>query len=128
MLFQGLIYLKNMLNQVSLSSFNLNQLPLIKSLCPQISTTALIKPSNRSWHHWIQKAPSLGVDILGPHCSETTQEVVDLIHAAGLTVRCWGLGENQGPEMERLIDLGIDGLTSDFPNILQTILKRRGLI
>ena len=52
---------------------------------------------------------------------------MDAAHAADLLVRAWGLGRDQGEEMTRLIELGVDGMTTDCPDILQRILVSRGL-
>lgn len=56
--------------------------------------------------------------------------VVDrqLIAAArrrGLEVQVWTV--NEEPEMERLIDLGVDGIITDRPGLLKDVLRRRGL-
>ncbi len=56
--------------------------------------------------------------------------VVDrqLIAAArrrGLQVQVWTV--NQEAEMERLIDLGVDGIITDRPAMLKVVLSRRGL-
>ncbi len=56
--------------------------------------------------------------------------VVDrqLIAAArrrGLQVQVWTV--NQEAEMERLIDLGVDGIITDRPAMLKAVLSRRGL-
>ncbi|MCZ6634409.1 MAG: glycerophosphodiester phosphodiesterase family protein [bacterium] len=116
---------RNLLDQVSITSFDLAKLPVVKTRCPEVSTTALIKQETRPNHNWIGEALTLGVDTLGPRCNETTRTLVDRAHTAGLVVRCWGLGKDQGPEMERLLDLQVDGMTTDCPDILQEILARR---
>ena len=56
--------------------------------------------------------------------------VVDrqLIAAArrrGLEVQVWTV--NEEPEMERLIELGVDGIITDRPGLLKDVLRRRGL-
>lgn len=43
----------------------------------------------------------------------------------GLQVQVWTV--NREDEMERLLDLGVDGIMSDRPSLLKTVLKRRGL-
>ena len=75
----------------------------------------------------IDLARELKVDTLGPRYTDVTQELVDAAHAADLLVRAWGLGRDQGEEMTRLIELGVDGMTTDCPDILQRILVSRGL-
>lgn len=43
----------------------------------------------------------------------------------GIQIHVWTIDEEA--EMERLIDLGVDGLMTDKPSLLRTVLKRRGL-
>ncbi len=43
----------------------------------------------------------------------------------GLRVQVWTV--NQESEMERLIDLGVDGIITDRPAVLKAVLSRRGL-
>ena len=50
---------------------------------------------------------------------------VDAAHRHGLEVQVWTVNEER--EMERLLDLGVDGLITDRPALLKTVLRRRGL-
>ncbi len=54
-----------------------------------------------------------------------TKDFIDNAHANGLAVHAWTI--NTRAEMEMLIDLGIDGLMTDNPTLLQTVLVERGL-
>ena len=76
----------------------------------------------------IAEVRASGADTLGILCADTTSELVTHARAAGLAIRAWGLKQDRGPEMERLIDLEIDGMTTDCPDVLQEVLKRRGMI
>lgn len=118
---------RDLIDQVSISSFDLDKLPEVKRLCPECSTTALLKPEKDLSHDWVAEAQKYGVDVFGPRHVDTTQEMVDVAHERDLVVRCWGLGKDQGPALERMIDLGVDGMTTDCPDILQAILRQRGL-
>jgi glycerophosphoryl diester phosphodiesterase len=50
---------------------------------------------------------------------------VDAAHGLGVEVHVWTI--NDEAEMDRLLDLGVDGLMSDFPGRALGVLRRRGL-
>jgi glycerophosphoryl diester phosphodiesterase len=54
-----------------------------------------------------------------------TPALVAEAHARDLEVHVWTI--NDEPEMERLLDLGVDGLMSDFPARAAAVLRGRGL-
>ena len=54
-----------------------------------------------------------------------TAESVAAAHAAGVEVHVWTI--NDEPEMDRLLDLGVDALMTDFPARALAVLRRRGL-
>jgi len=54
-----------------------------------------------------------------------TAESVAAAHALGLEVHAWTI--NDEAEMERLLDLGVDGIMTDFPARGAAVLRRRGL-
>lgn len=49
---------------------------------------------------------------------------IDGCHAAGLQVQVWTV--NERVEMERLLDLGVDGIMTDRPTLLKGLLVERG--
>jgi glycerophosphoryl diester phosphodiesterase len=51
--------------------------------------------------------------------------LVERAHEAGLQVHVWTIDEPS--EMNRLIDLGVDGLMTDEPAVLKAVLAGRGL-
>ena len=57
---------------------------------------------------------------------EVTDEVlVKAAHACGIAVHVWTV--NDESEMERLVDLGVDGIISDLPTQLAALLADRGV-
>ncbi len=54
-----------------------------------------------------------------------TRRFVAAAHARSIDVHVWTVDEEA--EMERLIDLGVDGIMTDRPTLLKQVLTRRGL-
>jgi len=52
------------------------------------------------------------------------QRLVDGAHRAGLQVHVWTI--DTAPVMRRLVDLGVDGIMTDAPTVLRTVLGERG--
>jgi len=50
---------------------------------------------------------------------------VEAAHGVGVAVHVWTV--NDPTQMERLLDLGVDGIISDLPTTLSTVLAGRGL-
>lgn len=52
------------------------------------------------------------------------EKLVGAAHAAGLQVHVWTV--NEPSEMTRLLDMGVDGLVTDRPDLLKGVLEERG--
>jgi len=52
------------------------------------------------------------------------ERFVDAAHSSGLAVHVWTIDEPE--EMERLVELGVDGIISDKPTVLADLLARLG--
>jgi glycerophosphoryl diester phosphodiesterase len=52
-----------------------------------------------------------------------TRESVDALHRFGCEVHVWTI--NDSDEIERLLDLGVDGIMSDFPGLVAQAVRRR---
>lgn len=77
-----------------------------------------------------------GVPLRGPGCAAlhipqairriplATRRTVAAAHAFGMQVHVWTV--NEARDMERLLDMGIDGLMTDRPSLLRDLLMRRG--
>lgn len=70
-------------------------------------------------HHALQVPPSQsGIPVV-------TADFVADAHRRGLAVHVWTI--NDRAEMERLIDLGVDGIMTDRPTLLEDVLQDRGI-
>jgi len=74
----------------------------------------------------IAEAVRNGWQVLHPHLTLVNKEFVDEAHAHGLIVRPWN--PNELEPMRRMIEMGVDGLSSDFPDRIATLAKEMGAI
>ena len=63
--------------------------------------------------------------ILSPDYDLSTKALVTRAHRLGLKVIPWTV--NDPAAMNAQIDLGVDGLITDYPTRLRTILRERGM-
>jgi glycerophosphoryl diester phosphodiesterase len=66
-----------------------------------------------------------GGAIWSPLYMDIDKNSVDEAHRLGLTVVTWTV--NKPEDMERLIDMGVDGIISDRPDLLRETAKKKGI-
>ena len=59
-----------------------------------------------------------------PYFKDVTSELVEEAHSLGLLVCTWTVNETE--DMENMIDAGVDGIITDYPNRAQKVLEIRG--
>lgn len=52
------------------------------------------------------------------------RKYIEAIHRSGAQVHAWTV--NEAADMHRMLDLGVDGIVSDRPDILNDVLRQRG--
>lgn len=70
-------------------------------------------------------AAAAGYDVLSPLATTVTAQLIQEAHDAGLTVIPWTV--NTAEAMNALMDLGVDGLISDYPTLLRSVMEERGM-
>ncbi len=72
------------------------------------------------------RTPAAALQVPVTHGSMTIvdQRFVAAAHRAGKQVHVWTV--NEADEMRRLLDLGVDGLMSDRPDVLKEVFEERG--
>ena len=58
-----------------------------------------------------------------PKADTVTPELIKAWHAAGLNVRAWGVTDEN--LMRRVYDMGVDGMTVNFPDKLTAYIKEK---
>jgi glycerophosphoryl diester phosphodiesterase len=63
------------------------------------------------------------IEVVIPQFRLASRELITEVHEEGLQVFAWTV--NDESEIERLIDLGVDGIISDYPEKVVAVLSRR---
>lgn len=122
----------NALNRVCLAAFSDRRLrKLRKLLGPDLCTSAgplsiaafrieslSFCRASFSWQCLQVPVRSMGLPLVDRHFLSTA-------HEKRLQVHVWTI--NEPNEMNDLLDLGVDGIMTDSPKLLQTVLQERGL-
>jgi glycerophosphoryl diester phosphodiesterase len=143
----GAIVDARMTSRATVQSFDWRTLIAVKRLAPAIETACLTAESpnfdtvradatgTSPWHAGLSLAehggslPKLvraaGCDVWSANASSLTGERIAEAHAQRLKVLAWTV--NDASEMARLIDLGADGIITDYPDRLRNVMQARGL-
>lgn len=130
-----------MAQRVSLQSFDWRTLQIARQLAPEMPTvflTALLPRfdtvTSGDWTLGLRAADfdttadmvaAAGGKTWSPHHSNLSQAVLKRSRALGLRVIPWTV--NEPADMARLMDWGVDGLITDRPDRLRTIMQQRGM-
>jgi len=113
---------RGLLGQTLFSSFFPPVLERLREVSPEVRIAVLISP--RFPQGAIERARRVGAEALNPERSLASQELVEAAHAEGLAVYVYTVDD--GGEMRRLLDLGVDGLFTNHPRRMRAILAPRG--
>lgn len=118
---------------VMVQSFNWETLRLVKEMDSRITTVALLQNlyyQNTLWTDGlkisdfggdpIKMARSLGVDVISPYYKECNLRMIESVHEHGMLIVPWTV--NERADMEKFISMGVDGIITDYPDILKELL------
>ncbi|WP_457972384.1 glycerophosphodiester phosphodiesterase family protein [Arthrobacter sp. D1-17] len=138
------IYTAGMSGRTTLQSFDWSTLNLTQKIAPQLPLVAL--SSGDAWMQVGQPgaSPNLGgididdydgslakaakaqgYDVISPAFRSVTPQMIAEAHEFGLPVIPWTV--NTTEDMARLMDLGVDGIITDYPTRLRALMDERGL-
>jgi glycerophosphoryl diester phosphodiesterase len=141
----AMIFANGMNGQVSIQSFDWHTLQRTQQLAPDIPTVYLTaqqpwfdniaagKPEGSRWTAGVQArdhggsvarmVKAAGGGVWSPYFGDVDQAQVREAHALGLAVVVWTV--NQPQDIERMLDLKVDGIISDRPDRVRTALAAR---
>ena len=132
-------------DRVMVQSFDWRTLQLVQKLAPAIPTVYLTMQSGKSptvaadkatvWtagfdpaahgHSIPRTIKDAGGAIWSPYFGNVTAALLAESHALGLKVVVWTV--NKEADMARLIEIGVDGIISDHPDILRQVASDKGI-
>lgn len=106
---------RGMQEQVFVSSFNHISMHRFKDLCPEIETGLLYDKPLLDMEHYL--LPS-NADNMHPRYMllQYQPELMDLFHSRGMKVNTWTV--NDEADMRDMIHRGVDGIISNYPDLL----------
>lgn len=108
-----------MIESVLISSFNHSYLLRVKTAEPAIVTAALVEKADPDPVALLQR---LGAQAYNPGRNAINRKTVQAVRAAGYDVYVWTVNDER--EMRKLIEWGVSGLFTDFPQVLNGVLGR----
>lgn len=133
----------NMEDRVTIQTFDWRTIQEVRRLDKNITTVALTSQNYRSegkpgcspWMggldiddfngNYVQAAHAINADIISPRFNDVTPEFVAESHRLGMKIVPWTI--NKKDVMIKLIDMGVDGIITDRPDILRETLIEKGI-
>lgn len=142
----ALVRAEKLESRVTIQSFDWRSLQVVQREAPQIATVYL--SAQQPWQDNIraggetspwtagfhisryggslpQLVKAAGGKVWSPYYGEITVETVREAHRLGLKVVVWTV--NDPGDIARMLDLGVDGIISDYPDRLRRVAQDRGL-
>jgi glycerophosphoryl diester phosphodiesterase len=137
---------EGMASRVSIQSFDWRTLRVVQRIAPEIPTVYLssqqrfldtILADRTDGSPWTaglvyrehgsvaRMVKTAGGRIWSPSFGDLTAERLREAHALGIAVVVWTV--NDPVQIARMLDLGVDGIISDRPDLVRELLARRGL-
>jgi len=108
--------------QTVFSSFSARRMRMLRELSAE-ARIAILLDAGQSWSDGFALAAELAAEAVHPERSLVKRELVDAAHERGLEVRVWPV--NDLGKMEAFLDMGVDGIFTDYPDRLLGLTARR---
>lgn len=109
-------------SDILFSSFRRSVLRRLRELDAEARLALLVTPESKTYSldSALDHAAALGCEALNPHWAQVDEELVERSHGAGLAVNVYTVNEIAG--MRRMLELGVDGVFTNFPDRLRALL------
>lgn len=115
----GVIQSKGITTRTIVQSFDVRTIQLVHTQYPEIKTAFLVEETSAKKLKNQLNVLGFVPSIFSPAYQFVDQKLVDICHRKGMHVIVWTV--NTSPEMHKMLDLGVDGIISDYPNLFSAI-------
>lgn len=127
-----------MASRTTLQSFDWRVLKASQAIAPSLPLAFLSARNTLTDGEWtaglklsdFEDAPTMvaaaGGKLWSPHFNDLSQATLARARTLNLRVIPWTVNETS--DMARLIDWGVDGLITDYPDRLRTVMQQRGMV
>jgi len=122
----GLVRKHGMERNVIFSSFDPRAIVQLKKIAPDIAGAILYDSRLYGGAHPVEIVSNLGADAFNCHWRQVRPALVDSLHKAGLPINVYTV--NADTLMHQMLDMGVDGIFTDFPDVLLQVLRERNPI
>jgi glycerophosphoryl diester phosphodiesterase len=114
---------KKITDRVHIQSFDIRALQYLHKAYPEVTLSFLVENKNSAADNFT--ALGFYPPLYSPNYKLVTPQLVTFCHSHHMQVIPWTV--NTTEEMQRLIDIGVDGLITDYPNLFSSLnyAKRR---
>lgn len=120
----------NAVKQATVQSFVLEVLPEIKKINPEIKTSALFAPSKFDYlllsfgfsspgNSIIEKTKQIKAEIISPYYEYINPKFIHSCRESKIKVIPWTVNDKE--LMKKLMQIGVDGIISDYPDRLKSV-------
>jgi len=110
---------RGLLDRTLFSSFCDPVLARLRALSAEVRSALLLSP--RDPDRPLERARAVGAEAINPSIFLATPALIDAAHAEGLAVYVFTVDAEE--DMRRLLDLGVDGMFSNFPARLRALVS-----
>lgn len=103
----------------TIQSFDWRAVKVVEREAPEIATAYLVEARDAE----VAKAHAAGAKTWSPDFRALTKDKLESAHAAGMRVVVWTVNEPR--DIARMIEWGVDGIISDYPDRVLQETKRR---
>ena len=110
---------KGIATRTIIQSFDVRTIQLVHTQYPELKTAFLVEETSAKKLKTQLNALGFIPTIFSPAYQFVDQKLVNSCRRKGMHVIVWTV--NTLPEMQKMLDLGVDGIISDYPNLFSAI-------